>query len=1039
MKKVLLKLKLILFVFVPGQFILHGQQQDKIAVSGMVTSSEDNLPLSGVNIFEMGANNGVVSNFDGEYQIVVPIDAQLVVSYIGYETQTITVNGQDTINIVLDMEVGVLQDVVVVGYGTQRKSDVTGAVSSVSSDQLMVNPMTSLDQALQGKLSGISIINDSGDPGGGVSVRIRGQGTIGNSEPLYVIDGVPIVNNLDSEIPLTGGNGKLSNPLTNLNPSEIETIDILKDASASAIYGVRGANGVIIITTKRGSKGAPVFSFDAYTSFQTIGTLELLKARDYADLILEMFENAGEEIDSNNEPTNLLDPSYVVDRANWQDAFFKTGMVQNYNMGVSGGTKNLDYFVSGGYHKNDATTVGSGFERFTFRVNSNYNLGKFQFGESLSLSRSIHRRAPFLAARSQIRTIIKHAPTIGIYNDDNEGGFNGPGEGDGYGRWNTIGLAELTEHYVKRNRIIGNAYGEFEFFDGLSYRLNLGLDVVFTNGSIYKPGYYFSEGFEEPTPSLREYDVEELSSLIENTLTFSKNFGSHNLTLLAGFTQQEYIFSRHSGFSSALLGDDLRTFNTSSRDAEISLSGFDNEWAIRSLLGRINYNYKGKYLFTGNIRRDSSSRFSEDNRHGLFPSFSLGWVLSEENFLRDSRVVNSLKLRAGYGELGNQEIPPYGFQSTLITYANYVFGNDVATGVTQTTLANEDLKWETTTQTNIGLDLVMYQNKLQLSLEYFIKETRDIILRAPLPGSLGITELPLVNAGNIENKGMELTANYRTNLDDLSLELGANATFLENTVKSLGIGLPIEGRFPDADGSVLQVIREGETINSFVGHVTDGIFQNQAEVDAHATQPNAAPGDIRFKDLDNNGVIDDADRKILGKPVPDISYGFTASVNYKNIDVSIFLQGLSGIEIYNGLRYWSEGLSEITNHTTVALDRWTGAGTSNTIPRAVLGDPNFNRRASDRFLEDGSFLRLKNIAIGYSIPKRALDNIGNGFISSLRIHFSGQNLVTFTDYSGYDPEIGIGFNQGVEVANQGVDYGIIPQPRTVLMGLQLKF
>ena len=1034
-----LRHQLILFVFILGPLILYSQQQDKITVSGIVTSSEDGLPLSGVNIFESGVTNGVVSNFDGEYQITVSTDSQLVISYIGFESQTIAVNGQDTINIILDVQVGTLQDVVVVGYGTQRKSDVTGAVSSISSDQLSANPVTSLDQALQGKLSGISIINDSGDPGGGVSVRIRGQGTIGNSEPLYVIDGVPVVNNIDSEIPLTGGNGKLSNPLANLNPSEIETIDILKDASASAIYGVRGANGVIIITTKRGTKGAPVFSFDAYTSFQNVNTLELLKARDYTDLILEMFENAGEEIDSNNEPTNLLDPNYVVDRSDWQDAFFKSGLVQNYNLGVSGGTEKTDYFVSGGYHKNDATTIGSGFERYTLRVNSNYHLGKFQFGESLSLSRSIHRRAPFLAARSQIRTIIKHAPTIDIYNDENEGGFNGPDEGDGYGRWNTIGLAELTEHYVKRNRIIGNVYGEFEFFDGLSYRLNLGLDAVFTNGSIYRPRYYFSEGFEEPSPTLRDYNTEELSSLIENTLTFSQNFGNHNLTLLAGFTQQEYLFSRFSGFSGALLGNDLRTFNTSSRDAEIVLSGFDDEWAIRSLLGRINYSYQGKYLFTGNIRRDSSSRFSEDNRHGVFPSFSLGWVLSEENFLKDSKVVNNLKLRAGYGELGNQEIPPYGFQSTLITYANYVFGNSVATGVTQITLANQDLKWETSTQTNIGLDLAMYQNKLQLNFEYFIKETKDIILRAPLPGSLGITELPLVNAGNIENKGVELAANYRSHIGDLSLEIGANATFLENTVKSLGIGLPIEGRFPDADGSVLQVIREGETINSFIGHVTDGVFQNQAEVDAHATQANAAPGDIRFKDLDNNGVINDDDRKILGKPVPDLSYGFTASFNYKNFDISLFLQGLTGIEIYNGLRYWSEGLSEITNHTTVALDRWTGPGTSNTIPRAVLGDPNFNRRASDRFLEDGSFLRLKNIAIGYSIPQRALDRFGNGVISNFRIYFSGQNLLTFTDYSGYDPEIGIGFNQGVEVANQGVDYGIIPQPKTVLVGLQLKF
>lgn len=1033
-------LRITLFFLVAFAFIGKGigQEVGTIPVSGKITSSDDGQPLPGVNIVEKGTTNGVVADFEGAFKINVKRNAQLVLSYIGFRAQTITVNGLSEINITMETDFTELDAVVVMGYGTQRKSDVTGAVSSISADDLTVNPLPSVDQALQGKLSGVVITNDSGDPGGGVSVRIRGEGTIGNSDPLYVIDGVPVVNNSNSEIPFNGQTGKVSNPLANLNPNEIESIDILKDASAAAIYGVRGANGVIIITTKRGKKGEPSFTFDTYMAIQNVKTLDLLKARDYADLIIEMFDNAGEAIDAENEPTNLLDDSFVVDRADWQDAFFKTGVVQNYNIGLSGASDKVDYSFSGGYHKNDATTVGSGFKRYTLRINSNYTLGKFIFGESISLSRVINRRAPFLAARSQLRTLTKHAPTVAIFNPDNDGGFGGTDLGDGYNRWNTIGLASLTQHFVKRNRIIGNIYGQYEIFKGLRYKLNVGLDAVFTNGNNFVPSYFFSEGQEQKNPSLREYSAEELSPLIENTLTYQKALGEHDFTLLAGLTQQEYSFSRFSAFSDALQSNNLRTLNTSSAAAQVSLAGFDDGWAIRSLLGRINYSYKGRYLFTGNIRRDGSSRFSKDNRYGVFPSFSVGWVVSKENFLKDSEFISNLKIRAGYGELGNQEIPPYGFQSTLITSGNYVFGGVLQSGVTQTTIANKDLKWETSVQKNLGLDVSLLKNRVQFNIEYFIKETKDIILRAPLPGSLGITDLPLVNAGNIENRGLEVFGSYQGSVGEVKFDLSANASFLRNEVKSLGIGLPLEGRFPDIDGPVLSVIREGEAINSFFGHVTDGIFQDQAEVDAHASQSGAVPGDIRFKDLDNNGVVNDDDRTILGDPIPDITYGFSANLQYKGLDLSVLFQGVEGVDIYNGLRYWNEGMAEISNHSTAVFNRWTGPGTTNSFPRAVLLDPNFNRRPSDRFLEDGSYLRLKNITLGYSIPKKVLSTIGGGFINSLRIYASAQNILTFTGYSGYDPEIGIGFNQ-VQVANQGVDYGVVPQPRTILTGIQFKF
>ncbi|SNZ01749.1 SusC/RagA family TonB-linked outer membrane protein [Flagellimonas pacifica] len=1015
-----------------------GQVSKKISISGQVTASEDGLPIAGVNILENGTNNGTVTDFDGNYTITVESNAQLVVSYLGYKTQTIKASGS-TLNIVLEADITALDDVVVVGYGSQRKKDVTGAVVSISGDELTSNPLPGIDQALQGKLSGVTIINNSGEPGGGVSVRIRGEGTIGNSDPLYVIDGVPIVNNVNSEIPVAGGSGKVSNPLANLNPNDIESIDILKDASSAAIYGVRGANGVIIITTKKGKKGAPQFTFDNYLAIQNVKTIDLLKARDYADLIIEMFDNAGEAIDDVTEPTNLLDDSFVVDRADWQKEFFKTGITHNYNINISGGNEFADYSLSGGYHKDNATTPGAGFKRYSTRLNSNFKLGKFKFGEAVFFSRTVNRRSTFQAARSQIRIINRHAPTVAVYNPANEGGFNGPGEGDGYNRWNPIGLAELTDNVVRRNRFVGNLYGEYEIVKGLKYRLNVGLDAVFTNGSTFIPRYVFSEGQSQEDPSLREYSAEELSPLIENTLNFQKDFGNHNLDLLVGFTQQEYKFSRFSAFSNMLQSNNLQTLNTSSASAQISIAGFDDEWAIRSLLGRVNYNYKEKYLFTGNIRRDGSSRFSEANRYGVFPSFSVGWVLSEEKFLNDHKFINNLKLRFGWGELGNQEIPPYGFQSSLFTSANYVFGGNLQSGITQNTLANENLKWETTVQKNIGLDLTLFDYRLNMTLEYFIKDTEDIILRAPLPGSIGITELPLINAGNIQNRGLEILASYKGSAGDLNYELSANASFLKNEVKSLGIGLPLEGRFPDDSGPVLAVIREGEAINSFFGHVTDGIFQNQAEVDAHASQSGAAPGDIRFKDINNDNVINADDRVILGDPNPDITYGLNASFDYKGVDFSLFFQGVEGVDIYNGLRFWNEGMAEMKNHSTAVLNRWTGEGTSNSVPRAILGDPNFNRRPSDRFLEDGSYLRLKNIILGYSFQKNTLSKFADGFIKSLRIYASAQNILTFTNYTGYDPEIGTGFNQGPGVANQGVDYGIVPQPKTFLTGIQIKF
>lgn len=575
-------------------------------ITGRITSTDGEI-LRGASILVQGSVIGTATGKDGTYKINVPAGlTSLTFSNTGYSPRDEVISNRTVINIVLSPTASALSKVVVVGYGTQRRKDLTGAVASISSKELSKAAVPGFDQALQGRLAGVVVTNDNGDPGGGVSIKIRGVGTVNSTEPLYVVDGVPLVNNAGSEIPTAGGNGKVSSPLANINPNDIETIDILKDASAAAIYGVRGANGVVIITTKRGKLGRTKVSFDSYVATESVPKVRLLKAKDYADLMIEMYKNAGTPLDPNIDdgPINLLNPNYVKDRADWQDAFFKKSFIQNYFLNLSGATDKVDYSLSGGYYKNTGTAVGMGMERYSLRINSNYKLGKITFGESVSLSRVKNRRQSFISARSPIRILAEMAPTIPVYDSSHLGGFGGPGDGDGFGRWNPVGLAELTEHYVYRNTIIGNVYADWEIIKGLKYKLNVGGDFEFTKGSNFLHSYYFAPGQEQPYPSLMEYHSDIVSPLIENTLTYSKRAGDHNFTILAGYTQQSYNFKRVSAFASALQSDEKRTLNTARADAQISITGIEDAWSIRSFLGRVNYTFKDKYLVTANIRRD---------------------------------------------------------------------------------------------------------------------------------------------------------------------------------------------------------------------------------------------------------------------------------------------------------------------------------------------------------------------------------------------------------------------------------------------------
>ena len=896
-----------------------------------------------------------------------------------------------------------IEEVVVIGYGKAKAKDLTGSVSVINLNKTGNQPVADIGQAIQGRASGVTVIN-SGEPGSNVTFRIRGTGTIQNNNPLIVVDGMP----------LNGG-------LNQINMSDVESINILKDASSTAIYGSRGANGVVMITTKRGAKGG-ILNFDTFTGIQSVSNMiKVLDASQYAQLNNEMLANGG--LTPNPEFAN---PSSLGAGTNWLAALFNPSILSSYSLSYGDRSEKSNLYVSTSYFNQKGVVLNTNYDRYIVQINGDTKLKSFlKIGNSVKLQHDIKKNGSY-----DIKGTILSLPTRPIY--DTNGNWAGPGSNPLlYGDIdNPIGKATIVENSTKGYNIQGNIYAEAEIIKDLKFKSLGGIETNIWYNRTWSPKYSWGVKSQENS-YLFEGSNRSITLLWDNTLTYDKTIGKHHINAVLGSNAQNNKYNYLSASVQKFASD-----NTQQIDNGILQPvqhGNASEWAIMSYLGRVNYNYANKYYVTATIRRDGSSRFGMDNRWGWFPSAALAWRISNENFLKNSNVINNLKLRLGYGITGNQEIGNYSFSSSYNTYL-YNFNNSYVSAVLPTVLPNPNVKWEGQEQYNAGFDLDLFNNRISLIVDGYVKNTNDMLVPMSVPVTSGYSDVyvPSINAGKIQNKGFEVTLSTKNIIkNDFKWSSDAVFSYNKNNVESINSDTPIitaSGGFNSAIG----LIKAGYPVNVFYGYITDGIFQNQAEVDSHAVQmpgsnsaTSTAPGDIRFKDLNNDGVVNDKDRTIIGNPNPKFTFSFNNTFSYKNFDLTIFLQGSYGNDIFNANRMYTEAMSIIQNQSTAVLGRWTGEGTSNNIPRAIYGDPNQNSRVSDRYIEDGSYLKIKNINLSYTLPK---DVFGQNF-NSVKIFVSAQNLVTWTKYSGFDPEVPV----------NGIDNGTYPITRTVSLGLNIGF
>ena len=896
-----------------------------------------------------------------------------------------------------------IEEVVVIGYGKAKAKDLTGSVSVINLNKTGNQPVADIGQAIQGRASGVTVIN-SGEPGSNVTFRIRGTGTIQNNNPLIVVDGMP----------LNGG-------LNQINMSDVESINILKDASSTAIYGSRGANGVVMITTKRGAKGG-ILNFDTFTGIQSVSNMiKVLDASQYAQLNNEMLANGG--LTPNPEFAN---PSSLGAGTNWLAALFNPSILSSYSLSYGDRSEKSNLYVSTSYFNQKGVVLNTNYDRYIVQINGDTKLKSFlKVGNSVKLQHDIKKNGSY-----DIKGTILSLPTRPIY--DTNGNWAGPGSNPLlYGDIdNPIGKATIVENSTKGYNIQGNIYAEAEIIKDLKFKSLGGIETNIWYNRTWSPKYSWGVKSQENS-YLFEGSNRSITLLWDNTLTYDKTIGKHHINAVVGSSAQNNKYNYLSASVQKFASD-----NTQQIDNGILQPvqhGNASEWAIMSYLGRVNYNFANKYYVTATIRRDGSSRFGMDNRWGWFPSAALAWRISNENFLKNSNVINNLKLRLGYGITGNQEIGNYSFSSSYNTYL-YNFNNSYVSAVLPTVLPNPNVKWEGQEQYNAGFDLDLFNNRISLIVDGYVKNTNDMLVPMSVPVTSGYSDVyvPSINAGKIQNKGFEVTLSTKNIIkNDFKWSSDAVFSYNKNNVESINSDTPIitaSGGFNSAIG----LIKAGYPVNVFYGYITDGIFQNQAEVDSHAVQmpgsnsaTSTAPGDIRFKDLNNDGVINDKDRTVIGNPNPKFTFSLNNTFNYKNFDLTIFLQGSYGNDIFNANRMYTEAMSIIQNQSTAVLGRWTGEGTSNNIPRAIYGDPNQNSRVSDRYIEDGSYLKIKNINLSYTLPKAVF---GQNF-NSVKIFVSAQNLVTWTKYSGFDPEVPV----------NGIDNGTYPITRTVSLGLNIGF
>lgn len=1010
----------------------------QVTVKGTITSAEDGEALIGATLLEKGTDSGTATDFDGKYELTVANEnAVLIVSYTGLETKEITVGSQTNIDITLNPNASVLEEVVVVGYGTEKRSNISGSVSTITAEEISETPILRPEQALQGRVSGVQVTQNSGSPGSGLNVRIRGVGSIGDSNPLFIVDGVP-VDGMDF-----------------LNPSDIATMNVLKDAASTAIYGSRGANGVVLITTKEGKKNqAGKVSYEAYYGNQSPWKkVNLLNAREYAILSNEAHIAAGK-----TPLPEFMNPDAMGEGTDWLAAIFQDAGMTNHQLSISGGGDKSTYLISGSYFDQDGIIGGekSNFNRYTVRLNGTNQVKDWLTAGTRINFTHLNRKA--LPENSEFVSPLVRAlnmdPVTPIRKFDGTYAYSIYSDTDIV---NPVNAIENTYDNWETNRVVGAVFAEAKIIEGLSIRTSYSVDATFAKQSGFVPLFNLSSHPVINDAPAGEQSAGKYNSLgvspktwktwqWENFLTYDKTIGeNHHFKLVVGNTildhSQEEIGAGNINLASNNAEDAFvsRALGSEEEGSIASQTGY--QWKIESALlsyfGRLNYEFADKYLFSASIRRDGSSKFGANNRFGYFPSFSAGWKITGEEFF-NVEAISFLKLRASWGQNGINNIGDYRFSSLVNQGQNYTFGTDetITNGAVPLRAANPDLKWETVTQSNVGLDLELFDGQINMTTDYFIKETTDMLYEVPIPFIAG-TLPPAQNVASMDNKGWELGLSYRNRETAFKYSVGGNITFIQNEVTDLGANATplLTGRIQSANAFASKT-DVGQPIASFFGYVTDGIFQTQQEVTDHAFQNElTAPGDIRFKDLNNDGMIDENDQTYIGNPTPDFTYGITADASYKGFDFSVFFQGTQGNEIYNGtVRY------DFTyvNRPNYVLNRWTGPGTSDFEPRVNLNDPNQNARVSDRFVEDGSYLRLKNIQLGYNLPSSILKKIK---FDKFRIYVSAQNLMTWTTYSGHDPEIGVIGDPGQTTGRLeiGIDRGFYPQARVLLGGVNITF
>lgn len=1015
-----------------------------IAVQGKVTDP-DNLPLLGVNVLVKNATKGTTTDFDGNYSIEVSPNDILVFSYLGYQTEEFQITGSQTLNVVLQEDADALDEVVVVGYGTQKKSVNTGAISSVKAEELEAVPNGRIEQTLQGRVSGVTIASNSGQPGSSSTVRVRGLTTFdtyGGNTPLWVVDGV-IVD--------AGGIGYL-------NQQDIESIEVLKDAASLAIYGARAASGVILVTTKKGKGGKINVNYTGSYGFSSPeNTVKLLNASQYAAIMNEKSVAAG---------GNILYPdlSLFGVGTDWQKAIFNdSAKRESHEFSLSGGNDVSTFYASFGLLDNEGivTPEISKYQKKGMRLNSTHKISDmFKVGQTFGYT---HQKyvglgntnseygGPLSSALNldPITPIVVTDPALANSNLYTSNPVFRDANGNPYGISTIVGqeMTNPVAYVLTRlgnsdyaDDFVGNAFLEFLPIEQLTFRTSIGGNLSYWGGDFYTPEYFLSPTVGTSQNSLSRNTNKGFGWNIENTLSYGDTYGKHDFTLLLG--QGTYVNGINSGTYTNYQNLPVTSFRDASFNYEIPVSQrlggayTGNEHRVISLFSRLNYNYDEKYLFTGIIRRDGSSNFGPNNKFGVFPSFSAGWNVSNEDFWPQNETVNSLKLRAGYGVTGNDAIAPNGYLALISGGRNYTFGrtgDQISIGYSPNAPANPDLKWEETSQLNIGADARLFRN-MTMTLEYYKKKTSGILQYFDLPGYVGATGSPLGNVADMENRGVELELGYNKNFGDFNFSANGNVSYLENEVTFLGEDKEFITNGAAGFQSMGDITRTqvGEAYNSFYGFRTAGIFQNREEINSYTDgngniiQPNAVPGDFRWVDTNGDGSITDDDKQFLGSPLPKYTFGLTLNMNYKAFDFMIFTQGAAGNKIFQGLRRLD---IPNANYSTKALSRWTGEGTSNNYPRLTNNDLNGNfSKPSDFYLEDGDYLRIKIAQLGYSLPTDIINQIG---AQKLRIYVTGENLFTFTNYTGYDPEIGGNV--------LGIDRGYYPQARSFLFGANLQF